>query len=113
MGIVRSEKMPTLSKEMSSMFHYTTDGEVVVEQSSDVSGILRANHFQRSEQSFRHEGEVMNHVARIDMIAIKNWMAQRGITKRWWYEFNHDPKLLQEFLNDPDNTCWRTRLGKV
>jgi len=113
MAIKRSEAMPTLAPGMSSMFHYMDDGEVVIEQKNDVSSILRANHFQRSEQSFRYQGETMNHVARIDMVAIKNWMAQRGITKGWWREFMTDESLVNQFLNDPDNECWRTRLGKI
>lgn len=109
----RREAMPTIDKGIKSIFHYDSDGTVTIQQRSDVTGILRANHFQQSEQTMRHQGEVMNHVARIDMLAIKNWMNARGIFKNWWYEFNQDPKLLREFLNDPDNKCWRTRLGKI
>ena len=113
MGIVRSAPMPTLHGNCKSMFHYTTDGEVVIERENDVTQIIEANKFRQSEQSFRHEGEMFNHVAQIDYLAIKNWMAQRGLTKRWWREFNEDPALMRDFLNDPDNKLWRTRLGKV
>lgn len=111
MGIRRTEALPG-SQGVTTLFHYTTDDEVVIEQKNDVSGILRANHYQRSEQSMHHQSEAMNHVARIDTLAIKNWMAQRGVTKNWWYEFNRGD-FLKEFLNDPDNECWRTRKGKI
>ena len=114
MGIVRSTYLPTDSPTQKAMVHTTTDGKTVVHSQNDVTGILRANHFQKSEQSFRHGSEIMNHYARIDVLAMKTWCEQRGITKRWWREMMAgDGKLLREFMNDPDNKAWRTRLGKV
>ncbi len=110
---MKTGRMDTDAPTMRSLFHYTSDNEIVHEHSHDVSGILRANQFLRSEQTIHHEGEVFNHVANIDLIAVKNWCAQRGIVKNWWAEFCRDDKLLTHFLNDPDNKLWRTRLGKI
>jgi len=110
-GIRRTAALPS-SKGTKTLFHYTTDNEVVIERENDVTAILRANHYQRSEQEMRHKSEAVNHVARIDGLAIKKWMAQRGVVKNWWYEFNRGT-FLKEFLNDPDNECWRTRKGKI
>ena len=95
------------------MFHYTADGETVLEQTHDVSQIIKANKFLQNEQDLHHRSDVTNHVATIDMLAIKNWMSARGITRGWWREFMSDDKHLRDFLNDPDNKMWRTRLGKV
>ncbi len=92
--------------------HVTNDGEVVHQAKHDVSGIIKANKFIQNENE-GYTSEVVNHVARIDVIAIKNWMAERGITRGWWEMFFKDDKLLKEFLNDPDNRVWRTKLGKV
>lgn len=114
MAILRSDYIPTESETQKAAVHSTSDGKTVVHQQNDVSGILRANHFQQSTQTLHHESQVMNHAARIDVLALKNWCAARGITRRWWMEvFANDGKLLRAFMNDPDNKCWRTRLGKV
>ena len=89
------------------------DGKLYHHVKHDVSKILEANHFLRGEQGMRHKSETMNHVASVDIVVIKNWMNQRGIYRNWWSEFNRDPKLVNEFLNDPDNAAWRTRKGKI
>ncbi len=99
---------PTIDNKI----HITDDGEVIHEATHDVSGIIRANKFIQNENE-KYRSEVVNHVARIDVLAIKNWMEGRGITKGWWEIFFKDDKLLKEFLNDPDNKVWRTKLGKV
>lgn len=115
MGIVRSDYLPTQNPETQrSTVHQTTDGETVIRHEHDIGGILRANHFQKGEQTLHHQSEIMNHVARIDVLVLKEWCRQRGITKRWWKRlFEDGNKLLQAFLNDPQNEAWRTRKGKV
>ena len=84
MGVFRSNFLPTQSPTQKALMHQTTDGQVVIHQQNDVSGILRANHYQRSEQSLHHTSELMNHVARIDVIILKEWCRQRGIKGNWW-----------------------------
>lgn len=111
MSVIKRKKLPD-AEGVKQTFNITSDGDAVIEQSHDVSGILRANHFQRTEQTMHHESETFNHVARIDLLAIKNWCAQRGINTRWWARFNQE-NLLKDFLNDPDNEAWRTRKGKI
>lgn len=114
MGIVRSDFIPTVAPTMRAVAHQTSDGKTVVHQQNDVTGILRANQFERGEQSLHHQSQVLNHVARVDVLVLKNWCGQRGITKRWWKRlFEDEGKLFREFLNDPENKAWRTRLGKV
>lgn len=114
MGIIRSDYLPTLSKTQRSVIHQTTDGKAVVHQQNDVSGILRMNHFLKTTAPMHFQGELLNHVASVDVLALKNWCFQRGIKKRWWMRlFEDDAKLFREFLNDPENECWRSRKGKV
>lgn len=114
MGIIRSDYLPTDTPTQKAVAHQTTDGQTVVHQQNDVSGILRMNHFLKSTQPMLHGNEIMNHYANVDVLALKNWCAARGITKRWWQQlFEDDSKLLRTFLNDPENKCWRTRSGKV
>lgn len=114
MGLIRSDYLETDSPTQKAVVHQTTDGKTVVHQKNDVSGILRANQFQQGEQTLHHKSEIMNHYARVDVLALKKWCQQRGITKRWWQQiFADDGKLLRAFLNDPENKCWRTRQGKV
>lgn len=89
------------------------DGKIVHHRQHDVSGIIKANKFLQSEQTMRHQSETVNHVAHIDMLAAVNWMKERGITHNAWKLFMSDPKFIKDFLNDPDNKAWRTRLGKI
>lgn len=112
-GIVKTKAMPTAHKNMTSLQHTLSDGSIVHEHKHDVTGILEANKFQRGEQGMHHTSETFNHVARIDVVAIQEWCKTRGINKGGWREFMTDEKLLTEFLNDPDNKLWRTRLGKI
>ena len=114
MGIIRSDYIPTDAPTMRAVQYQTTDGQTVVHQRNDVTNILQANHFQKSEQTLHHDNEVMNHYARVDVLALKSWCSRRGLTRRWWMElFADGGKLLTEFLNDPENEVWRTRKGKI
>ena len=112
--LTRSNRLPTAHRNVKSIFHYTSDNEVVIEKEHDVTSIIEANKFRQSVQSFRFEGEQFNHVAQVDYLAIKTWCETRGIVDRWWAVFNGDDgELLREFCNDPDNKAWRSRLGKI
>ncbi len=92
-------------------FHYSAhDDTAAIQVETDVTNILEANKFQRSNQTMRHQSEAFNHVARIDVNAINIWCKQRGIK---YGEFLGNPEILQKFLNDPDNKAWRTRTGKI
>lgn len=113
MSVIRSNYLKK-DETQSVVMHQTTDGKAVIHQQNDVSGILRQNHFLQSTQTLHHQSEIMNHVASIDVLALKEWCRQRGITRRWWQQIMADDgKLLREFLNDPENKVWRTRLGRV
>ena len=112
-GIVKSRSLPTAHKNMKAVEHQMSDGTTVLQHTNDVTSILEANKFQQSEQAIHHTSETFNHVARIDVVAIEEWLKVRGINKGGWREFMTDEKLLNEFLNDPDNKIWRTRLGKI
>jgi hypothetical protein len=111
--IVSTKRHATAHPNMRTESHTLTDGSVVVESKNDVSQIIKANKFLQGEQSLHHESETFNHVASIDMLAAIQWCKQRGMTKDIWKEFMTDEKLITEFLNDPDNKVWRTRLGKI
>lgn len=114
MGIIRSDYLPTDAPTQRATLHQTTDDTLVVRQEHDVSSILRMNHFMRGEQTLHHKNEIMNHVANVDILVLKEWCRQRGITRRWWMRlFEDEGKLLRAFLNDPENDAWRSRKGKV
>ncbi len=91
-------------------FHWDSDGKVHIAKTTDVTAIIDANTRQRNDAPERFESETMNHVARIDGVAIEMWCKARGVTIHEWYA-NND--LLRIFLNDPDNAAWRTRKGKI
>lgn len=86
------------------------DDKVIIESIHDVTGIVKANKFQRDHAPMRHTEEVFNHKARIDTNAIKQWCKVKGIT---WADFFSNPEHLRTFLNDPENEVWLTRKGKV
>ncbi len=100
-----------LSREQgkTEIFHHDNDGKVTIERVTDVSGILKANQYQRDHDD-GYKSEVFNHKARIPKEAIENWLKARGIPAQ---EFLSNPAVLKRFLNDPDNKVWLTRKGKV
>ena len=92
-------------------FHYDAhDDTAYIQTQQDVSGILKANKFQRENAPMRHENEVFNHKARIPTDAIHMWCQTRGIK---YGQFLANPDHLKNFMNDPDNEAWLTRKGKV
>ena len=111
-GIVNSKQLPGVGN-IKTTHHELSDGTMVMEHTSDVTGILEANKFQQSEQTMHHQSETFNHVARIDMLAVESWCKARGMGNGYWAEFMESEALLKEFLNDPDNKVWRTRTGKI
>ena len=101
-----------LGKEgiVTETFHYDHDGTVHIERKADATAILEANKIQRNNQPMRYENETMNHVARIEITAAEAWCKGRGVK---FGEFLSNPDHLTAFLNDPDNSLWRTRKGKI
>ncbi len=92
------------------IFHLDNNGIATIETKTDVSSILKANKYQRDNQTSRHTEEVFNHKARVDNNAAKQWCKTRGISSQ---EFFSNPAILTKFLNDPDNAVWLTRKGRV
>ena len=112
-GIISTKHVPTGHKNLTEKQHTMRDGTVVTERSHDVTQIIESNKFLQGEQDMHHQSEVFNHVANIDMLAIEGWCKTRGMGAGYWSEFMSSETLLREFLNDPDNKLWRTRLGKI
>ena len=91
-------------------FHYDAhDDQGYIQTQQDVTGILKANKFQRDANE-GYKSEVFNHKARIPTDAIHMWCQAKGIK---YGDFMRDPDHLKNFLNDPDNEAWLTRKGKV
>ena len=91
-------------------FHYSDhDDTAAIHRTTDVSKILEANKFQRDANE-GYKSEVFNKVASIDVVAVEHWCKMKGIT---WETFFADEKIFKQFLNDPDNRAWRTKLGKI
>lgn len=90
-------------------FHLDNDGTATIQHQTDVSGILKANKFQR-DHAGRYTSEAFNHKARIPVDIAKQWCKQQGVK---YSEFMANPRILKRFLNDPDNGVWLTRKGRV
>lgn len=96
---------------VTSTFHYCAhDDTAAIQTTSDVTKLLDANKFERSNQTMRHQSETFNKVASIDTNALMIWIKARGVS---YQEFMQEPKWVKLFLNDPDNAAWRTRTGRI
>lgn len=75
---------------------------------SNLDTIAQWNH----ESAISGEGKGKDgwHVARCDGFTIMKWCNERGIT---WARFFQDERIVNEFLNDPDNAMWRVCKGRV
>ena len=90
--------------------HADGDGGIIIETKQDVTEIIEANKAQLEFDKERkgHLNE-LHHVARIPFTVI-DVLNQRGIMKG----FNVvDDVAFAQWLNDPENTVWRTYRGTV
>lgn len=87
-------------------------GKMHVKRETDVSSVIELNKRQYNDADRHYKSDVMNHVARIPMDLLMQWLQLKGIT---YTEFMNDPdqKILKRFLNDPDNKFCRTKPGKL
>lgn len=96
-------------KGRQQVFHHDHNGVATIESKTDVSGILKANQYQRDHDN-GYKSEVFNHKARIPVDAIHKWCKEKGIK---YAEFLAQPEHIKKFLNNSDNAVWLTRKGKV
>lgn len=90
--------------------HEDGDGGIIIETKQDVSEIIAANKAQLEfdKQRTGHLNE-MHHVARIPFTAIDE-LNQKGIMRG----FNVvDDVGFAKWLNDPENTVWKTYRGTI
>jgi hypothetical protein len=105
------KKILSIEKGKIETMHYAEhDDTAAIQTQVDVTGILRANQFERSNQQMGHKSEVFNKVANIPYVAVTAWCKAQGLK---YEEFFQDNKHLKRFLNDSDNKAWRTRTGKI
>ena len=92
-------------------FHYDdATGKSTIETTVDVEPLMDANKRQFNDAPKRHESEAFNKVASIPVVAAQMWCKERGVN---YGEFLANPDHLKAFLNDRDNSVWRTRPGKI
>lgn len=76
----------------------------------DVEALIKSNKALYDVDNKRFKNESFNLVGCIDELVAEAWCNSRGIK---YGEFLADPKLVCNFLNDPDNRAFKTKPGRV
>ena len=84
------------------------DGDVTIHTKQDVTDIIRNNKMNFNERGGRWD-QFQNHVARVPT-AIYYSLVKRGIINE---RKDPDGVAFTAWLNDPDNSAWRTRPGRI
>lgn len=93
---------------MQRQFLYdTTTDKFAIRAVQDVQPILDANKAAFDHDNRTWKGDGMHHVARIPMVVIEKFKAEKGI------DLLTDQAAMQQFLNDPDNRLFRTKPGQI
>lgn len=85
------------------LFHELPDGRFAIESTMDVEPIFEANKVRQSAARSDWKGD-SHHVAGIDM--------------RVWQQLRQEGRMQEQkdfskWLNDPDNSKWRSKRGRV
>jgi hypothetical protein len=94
---------------------WNADERILIESKQDVSQIVKANKYDRNENSVAYNskfepGARFRKVARIPNIVVDQLMREKapsGLSK--W----NDKKYMKNWLNDPANKAWRTAEGWI
>ena len=84
------------------------DGDVTIHSQQNVTDVLRNNKMNFNERGGRWN-EFQNHVARIPT-SIYWSLVKQGIIDE---KKDPDGVAFTAWLNDPDNSAWRTRPGRI
>lgn len=87
-----------------TVFHDTEDGGFILEKKQDISGILEHNLQQQNAQTSVDRWGDGRKVASIPMSIYADWIATGKA---------NDPNFVKRWLNDPENSKFRTFKGKV
>lgn len=87
-----------------TLFHATDDGGFVLEKKQDVSSILESNLQQQNAQTRLDRWGDGRKVASIPMAIYAEWLATGKA---------NDAEFVKRWLNDPENSKFRTFAGKV
>lgn len=90
-------------------WHEHGDGGVTVHSAQDVSEIIAENKFDFNERGGSRWKFFQNHVARIPTSLYFSKVREGLFGDR----ADPEDKNLKAWLNDSDNSVWRTRPGKV
>lgn len=98
--------------EVTEVFHKDKDGKAYISQHQDIEPYLKKAHHERSirGEHSRYQSEVFNKKASIPETVALKWCRDKGVT---YQEFLSNPKVLKNFLNDPDNKMFLLIPGKV
>jgi hypothetical protein len=69
-----------------------------------------ADHCRALHNSGQGNGKDQKLVMRADAFTIQAWCDAKGIT---WQQFWRDPKTIDRFLMDPDNSAFRVWKGRL
>ena len=87
-------------------------GELIIEQKQDITGIIEANKAEYNQSMSRSgwsDDAFGNKVASIPLTVFAE-LDKQGITRGFTVI---DMKRFKEWLNNPDNQVFRTRLGRI
>ena len=87
---------------------HVADGTLAVERIQDCTPI--AEHATRLRHEGQHGGHEMRHAARLPMVLIERYCAERGIE---WAEWVRDPQHARNMLNDPALAAFRVWEGRA
>ena len=85
------------------------DGKLLLEKVQDVEPTIK----QARALADIHGGRVdpdAYHVARVPVVVLERWMKKRGVT---FADFQRDPLLVKELVNDPELRAFRVFQGRV
>lgn len=89
--------------------YHVSDGNVIVERIQDIEPIIEANKADLCASTSGWGGD-LHHVARIPNIVIEKWCKERGFK---FEDFIRDKSLTKKLLNDPENSMFRTKAGRI
>lgn len=101
--------------EVKTRYHYDhTANRLIVERVQDIEPIIEANKRKMNDcyghtESTRWKGD-LHHVASVPEVVVEKWCKDHGFT---FSDFINDPKISKRFLNDPSNSHFRTKPGRI
>ena len=101
--------------DVETKYHYdSTEDRLIIERVQDIEPIIEENKRRMSEhyghnESNRWRGD-LHLVASIPEVVVEKWCNENGFT---FADFIKDASIYKKFLNDPANSLFRTKPGRI